>query len=295
MPRRNVRRFVLEVLFLAGVAAALTVADLRPAAVIGLMAAAWVVVALIEWSAWLGEPHYGRGLPPRYYVPQVALPAPRPVEQYRGGYPVLGIHDDEPTFVASTTEWAAELADWPAAAEVDTLEETQVSAPEHRVVPLPPPIHEQETVAAGLFLPEVEKTLPAVPEPELEPEPASEPEAEPEAEPKPAPVAAVAEAAVAAAIVEAAIPSVVAPVAPKLPEVVPVPVPEREREREPEPRPVLSLPPRPPSTVLHHVDPLAGAGRGRFRRRRVADVATVEVQDGPPPGRVLPSRMQADG
>ena len=77
MPRRNVRRFVLEVLFLAGVAAALTVADLRPAAVIGLMAAAWVVVALLEWAAWLGEPHYGRGLPPRYYVPQVALPPPQ--------------------------------------------------------------------------------------------------------------------------------------------------------------------------------------------------------------------------
>ncbi len=259
MPRRNVRRFVLEVLFLAGVAAALTVANLRPAAVIGLMAAAWVVVALIEWSAWLGEPHYGRGLPPRYYVPQVALPPPRAVEQYRGGYPVLGIHDDEPTFVASTTEWAAELADWPAAGAVDTLEETQVSAPEDRVVPLPPPIHEQETVAAGLYVPEVEEE-PGPPEPE------------------PAPVAAKADALIGAAIVEGAVPSVSEPIS----NVV----------REPVPVGVLSLQPRPPSTVLHRVDPLAGSGRGRFRRGRIVDVTTVEVQDGPPPDRVLPSRLR---
>ena len=74
MGRRGFRRFVLEVLFLAGVAAALTVADLRPAAVIVLMVIAWVIVVLLEWTAWLDEPHYGRGLPPRYYVPHVALP-----------------------------------------------------------------------------------------------------------------------------------------------------------------------------------------------------------------------------
>ncbi len=267
MPRRNVRRFVLEVLFLAGVAAALTVADLQPAAVVGLMAAAWVVVALIEWAAWVGEPHYGRGLPPRYYVPQVALPPPRPVEQYRGGYPVLGVHDDEPTFVASTTEWAAELADWPGAGPTDGLEETEVSALEDRVVPLPPPIHEQETVAADFFLPEVEEEAPSE---------ASEPE------PEPAPVAAIADAVIGAALVEAAVPPVVEPVRTPRPEAVP------------ESAPPLSLPPRPPSIVLHHVDPLAATGRGRFRRRRVVDVATVEVQDGPPPDRVLPSRLRPE-
>jgi hypothetical protein len=100
MQRRGLRRFVLEVLFLAGVAAALTVADLRTAAVIALMAVALVVVWLFEWASWLDQPHYGRGLPPRYYVPHVALPPPRPVEQYRGGgYPVLE-PDDAPTFVA---------------------------------------------------------------------------------------------------------------------------------------------------------------------------------------------------
>ena len=140
MQRRGLRRFVLEVLFLAGVAAALTVADLRTAAVIALMAVALVVVWLFEWASWLDQPHYGRGLPPRYYVPHVALPPPRPVEQYRGGgYPVLE-PDDAPTFVASTQEWAAALGEWPAVEQEDT-----------QLVPLPPPIAElEETVAEGI-------------------------------------------------------------------------------------------------------------------------------------------------
>lgn len=131
---------MLEVLFLAGIAAALTVADLRPAAVIVLMAVALVIVWLFEWAAWLDQPHYGRGLPPRYYVPHVALPPPRPVEQYRGGgYPVLE-PDDAPTFVASTQEWAAALGEWPAVEQEDT-----------QLVPLPPPMAElEETVAERL-------------------------------------------------------------------------------------------------------------------------------------------------
>ena len=70
------------------------------------MAVAWVVVALLEWTAWLDEPHYGRGLPPRYYVPHVALPpAGRAVRQGEPAYPILPAVDDEPTFVASTQEW----------------------------------------------------------------------------------------------------------------------------------------------------------------------------------------------
>jgi hypothetical protein len=159
--RRGIRRFALEVIFLAGVAAALTVADLRPAAVIALMVVALVVVWFAEWIAFLDEPHYGRGLPPRYYVPHVALPPPRPVEQYRGGgYPVLE-PDDAPTFVASTQEWAAALGEWPVAEQEDT-----------QLVPLPPPLAElDETVAEG---------LPVIVEPEeeeveLPPEPLAAP------------------------------------------------------------------------------------------------------------------------
>src|SRR5215469_4747151 len=133
MPRHSARRFLLEVLFLAGVAAALTYADLRPAAIIGLMALAWAVVALLEWTAWLDEPHYGRGLPPRYYVPHVALPPPVAVEQGAPAYPVLPI-EDEPTFVASTQEWGVGVAGWPelevaAVGEATAIGEDTVAAP----------------------------------------------------------------------------------------------------------------------------------------------------------------------
>ena len=132
MPRRSIRRFALEVLFLAGVAAAATIAELRPAGVIVLVALAWAVVALLEWTAWLDEPHYGRGLPPRYYVPNTALPPPRAVVPGGARYPAprprtTSAVDDAPTFVASATEWSTELADWTL---LDSPgEETVVAAP----------------------------------------------------------------------------------------------------------------------------------------------------------------------
>src|SRR5436190_379823 len=42
------------------------------------MALGWLLMALAEWAAWRGRPHYGSGLPPRYYIPQVSLPPPQP-------------------------------------------------------------------------------------------------------------------------------------------------------------------------------------------------------------------------
>src|SRR3954464_1110852 len=154
MQRRGFRRFVIEVLFLGGVAAALTVADLRPAAVVALMVVALVVVWLFEWISWLDEPHYGRGLPPRYYVPHVALPPPRPIEQWRpgpytGGYPVLE-PDDAPTFVASTQEWAAALDEWPVATDG---EDTVLAVPEAAAPlgPLPAQMGELEAAVAAGF------------------------------------------------------------------------------------------------------------------------------------------------
>ena len=46
-----------------------------------------MIVAALEWVAWRDEPHYGSGLPPRYYVPQVNLPPAQPLEQVPAGYP----------------------------------------------------------------------------------------------------------------------------------------------------------------------------------------------------------------
>ncbi len=48
--RRAVPRLFLEVVFLAGVAAAATVAKLDAPTIAGLMAGSWVLVALIEWA-----------------------------------------------------------------------------------------------------------------------------------------------------------------------------------------------------------------------------------------------------
>ena len=255
---------MLEVIFLAGVAAAVTVADLRTAAVIALMVVALVLVWLFEWIAWLDQPHYGRGLPPRYYVPHVALPPPRPVEQRHleqrrpEGFPVLH-PDDAPTFVASTQEWAA-LDDWPIVA--DDAEDTGLAVPEAAapVVPLPPPMHElEQTVAASFVLEELEDAFDEVDEKDEDDEPE-------EVVPVAAPVAAV-----------------VASVAPR-------PV-EHEAPAE---VPPLAFVQRPETTAAHHVDPLASGGRRRFRRRRSSDENVVEVLDGPPPDRGLPLRLREE-
>ena len=158
MPRRSIRRFALEVLFLAGVAAA--VDDRRAAAGGGDRACwllAWAVVALLEWTAWLDEPHYGRGLPPRYYVPNTALPPPRAVIQRGARYPapragrMPSASEEAPTFAASAAEWSAGLADWPLL-DPQEGEQTAIAIPAElepepvRLVPLPPPLAGEETV-----------------------------------------------------------------------------------------------------------------------------------------------------
>ena len=76
------------------------------------MAAGWIVVAAIEWAAWRGEPHFGSGLPPRYYLPRVELPPAQPLEQVAQGYPDAG-RDDAPTWIASAALRAEVLGEWP--------------------------------------------------------------------------------------------------------------------------------------------------------------------------------------
>jgi hypothetical protein len=263
MPRHSGRRFVLEVLFLAGTAAALTAAHLRPAAVIVLMVLAWVIVALLEWTAWIDEPHYGRGLPPRYYVPHVALPPPRAVEQGEPAYPVMPVRiEDEPTFVASTTEWAAGPEHWPeldtGAAEAETAIASQrvVDDDGITIVPLPPLIHPalEDTIAAEVVMPDSDE----------------------EEAPAHAGVAAAAAAVAAKALLE--------------------PEPEVEPEpRRPAPRPVpappLAMPAQVSGIAVHRVDPLVQPARRRLFRRGGHDAIELEVTDGPPPDRTLPLRV----
>ena len=121
MPDRRGSRFVLEVLFLLALAVALTLANLRPFEIAGIMLVGWVIVAALEWAAWRDEPHYGSGLPPRYYVPQVNLPPARPLEQVAAGYPET--RDEAATWIAPAAVRAELLGDWPVAAPPVSLPE----------------------------------------------------------------------------------------------------------------------------------------------------------------------------
>ena len=109
---RQGSRFALEVLFLAALAAGLALAKLSTPEIIGVMALGWLVVALLEWAAWRGEPHYGSGLPPRYYVPSTSLPPPQPLEQVYAGYPDPQ-REEAPTWIASADVRAKLLGEWP--------------------------------------------------------------------------------------------------------------------------------------------------------------------------------------
>jgi hypothetical protein len=137
MPDSRGSRFLLEVLFLVGLAVALTLADLRPVEIAAAMALGWVIVALLEWAAWRGEPHYGAGLPPRYYVPQVNLPPAQPLEQVAAGYPEAQ-RDEAPTWIASAELRAEMLGDWPLAIPVADVTRAEEREPELQLEPTDP-------------------------------------------------------------------------------------------------------------------------------------------------------------
>jgi hypothetical protein len=118
VPDRRGSRFLLEVLFLLGLAVGLTLANLAPLEIAGVMLVGWVIVAALEWAAWRTEPHYGSGLPPRYYVPRLNLPPPQPLEQVSVGYPEA-VRDEAPTWVASAALREEMLGGWPVASPVE--------------------------------------------------------------------------------------------------------------------------------------------------------------------------------
>ena len=134
---RQGSRFALEVLFLAALAAGLALAKLSALEIIGVMAVGWLVVALLEWAAWRGEPHYGSGLPPRYYVPSTNLPPPQPLEQVYAGYPDPQ-REEAPTWIASAAVRSKLLGEWPVAAPAGEVEEEEDVEPV-RLPPAPEP------------------------------------------------------------------------------------------------------------------------------------------------------------
>jgi len=115
MARRRGSRFALEAFFLLAVALALAFAEVGAPAVAGLMLAGWAIVSAFEWAAWLEEPHYAAGRPPRYYLPRLDLPPAQPLEPVASSYPE-GRRDEAPTWIASAALRAELLGDWPLAA-----------------------------------------------------------------------------------------------------------------------------------------------------------------------------------
>jgi hypothetical protein len=127
MPDHRGSRFALEVLFLVALAIGLALARLDPLEIAGVMLLGWAIVAALEWAAWRDEPHYGSGLPPRYYVPRVSLPPAQPLEQVRAGYPEAQ-RDEAATWIASAALRSEMLGEWPVAPPTPPSEEPATDA-----------------------------------------------------------------------------------------------------------------------------------------------------------------------
>ena len=160
---RQGSRFALEVLFLAALATGLALAKLRPLEIIGVMALGWLVVALLEWAAWRGEPHYGSGLPPRYYVPSTSLPPPQPLEQVYAGYPDPQ-REEAPTWIASADLRAQLLGEWPVTSPPGEDEEDIEPVP---LPPAPEPVRPRPVAGSAPVVPATQpppRPLPMLPQ-----------------------------------------------------------------------------------------------------------------------------------
>jgi hypothetical protein len=272
MPDRQGARFVVEVLFLVGLAGGLAVAAIKPLYIGGVMLAGWLLVALIEWAAWHDEPHYGAGLPPRYYIPRVSLPPAQPLEQVVVGYPEQ--REEAPTWIASAELRAEMIGDWPAPrrdevddARLDDIDADDVDLEDVEPVRLPEPLYE----------------VPPVPDPDPEPEP--EPQPEPEAEP-PAP-----EAQPPAPEAEPPAPEAEPPAPQAEP---PALVPAAVSLPEPQPEPAdgaAETEAEPAAVAVYHLEPFAGPPPRRlFRRRSGGEPGTIEVPARPRARPSVPGR-----
>jgi hypothetical protein len=168
LPGRRASRFLIEVVFLVALAAAITVAELRAVVIAGVMALGWVLVAGVEWAVWRDQPHYGSGLPPRWYVPRIDLPPARPLESVVAGYP-HGRRDEAPTWIAPAELREQVLGDWPVAVPLEPAGE---DAEVEEVVEV---VEEAWTVVALPPAPGAAEEAPPAPVTESEPAPEPEP------------------------------------------------------------------------------------------------------------------------
>jgi hypothetical protein len=161
MNEHRAGRFVVEVVFLLALAGVLAFASVQPLVIVGVMAVGWLLVATVEWAVWRAQPHFGSGLPPRYYVPRMNLPPPQVLEQVRAGYPESH-RDEAPTWVASAALRAEVLGEWPSAPEappeqLPVIEAVPVAA---EVVELREPEPEPEVVAVAAEVVELREPEP---------------------------------------------------------------------------------------------------------------------------------------
>ncbi len=86
MVDRRGSRFAFEVLFLVALAVGLTLAEVRPVVIVGVMALGWVIVAALEWAAWRGRAAFRQRLAAALLRPpgRVCRP-PQPLEQVNVG------------------------------------------------------------------------------------------------------------------------------------------------------------------------------------------------------------------
>lgn len=236
MPDGRGARLALEAGFLVVVAGVLVAASLRPVWIVLVMLLAWVIVALLEWTAFREQPHWSSGLPPRYYVPEQPLP-PRPpgVELPAfSTYPRPAPREPEAATWIATPQMREEVLGWPAPGLDDTeaagAAPPAAEEPQTTVEEMPEELLAE--AAASAVQAEEEGGWPVAPEPVEDPWLVSELPAEPVApEPEPEVVA----------------------VQPE-PEVLAV---------EPEPEPAA-----PPRAVRHRLDPFAEQPARRWRSRR---------------------------
>ncbi|HZT17469.1 MAG TPA: hypothetical protein VFA19_16145 [Gaiellaceae bacterium] len=264
MTRRPGPRFLVEALYLLGLAAALAFSDLGAYAIVGAMALGWLLVVAIEWAAFRSVPHFAAGDPPRWYVPRVDLPPARPLEQLSASYPEAQ-RDEAVTWIAPAELRAELLGDWPLALPPEDTQESP--PPEPWVEPAPEPVEAVSTVpveAASEPEPPRMETVSTVPV-----ETVSGPELEPEPEP--------------VETVSARSAETVSGPEPKPKPVETVSARSAETVSDPAPQPALAR---------YHLDPLAEPERRRFRRRVVDDA--IEVPARPSGPRPLPPWARDD-
>jgi hypothetical protein len=274
MTDRRGSRFVLEVLFLLALTVALTLANLSPLEIAGIMLIGWVIVAVLEWVAWRDEPHYGSGLPPRYYVPQVNLPPAQPLEAVPAGYPEA--RDEAPTWIASPAVRAEMLG-------AELLGEWPVPAPPVSATPAEAELDPDPWTRA--------EELPAAPLGELEPEPEPQPGPEPEPvavvfEPPPAFIPPPVSVAIAGKTLGAP-----EPAAPEPEPTAPVPAEPEAVVPEPEPSLDVELARSVQGVARYSLDPLGDVQpRRRFSRGSAPEPEALEVPARPEGVRALPGR-----